>query len=122
MCYIELNPVRAGMVGHPRDCPWSSHRKYACGEEGPNTNWRISHDQYLRLDRTEPARRAAYRDLFKSGLAPADIETIRARTHKGWALGNERFRAAIEALGDRRAAPAAKGRPRKAQMQVVSLV
>ena len=33
MRYIELNPVRAGMVGHPRDYPWSSHRRYAYGEK-----------------------------------------------------------------------------------------
>ena len=29
--YIELNPVRAGMVGHPRAYPWSS---YGCNAEG----------------------------------------------------------------------------------------
>jgi hypothetical protein len=27
--YIELNPVRACMVGHPRDCRWSSYRAHA---------------------------------------------------------------------------------------------
>ena len=35
MRYIDLNPVRAGMVAHPRDYAWSSHRKYAYGEGGP---------------------------------------------------------------------------------------
>src|SRR5438309_11554639 len=29
--YIELNPVRAGMVTAPADYPWSSHRHYAYG-------------------------------------------------------------------------------------------
>jgi putative transposase len=29
--YIHLNPVRAGMVGHPRDYRWSSHHAYAGG-------------------------------------------------------------------------------------------
>src|SRR5262245_37799048 len=27
--YIHLNPVRARMVAHPRDYPWSSHQAYA---------------------------------------------------------------------------------------------
>lgn len=33
--YIELNPVRAGMVNDPGDYPWSSYRKNALGEENP---------------------------------------------------------------------------------------
>ncbi|HQX06037.1 MAG TPA: transposase [Zoogloea sp.] len=33
--YIELNPVRAGMVRHPADCPWSSYRANAEGEASP---------------------------------------------------------------------------------------
>lgn len=32
--YIVLNPVRAGMVGHPRDWPWGSYRATA-GEAQP---------------------------------------------------------------------------------------
>jgi len=28
--YIELNPVRAGMVRHPRGYPWSSHGSMCC--------------------------------------------------------------------------------------------
>jgi hypothetical protein len=31
MRYIELNPVRAGMVAHPRDYAWSSYRANAEG-------------------------------------------------------------------------------------------
>lgn len=32
MCYIELNPVRAGMVKHPAEYPWSSYRHNALGQ------------------------------------------------------------------------------------------
>lgn len=31
--YIELNPVRANMVVHPGDYPWSSYRAHAYGEQ-----------------------------------------------------------------------------------------
>jgi putative transposase len=111
MRYIDLNPVRAGMVNHPRDYPWSSHRRYAYGDDGLNQSWLIAHDEYLKLDRQEAARREAYRALFRSELDPGDMTAIRESVHKGWALGSERFRQMIETLGDRRAAPAARGRP-----------
>ena len=113
MRYIELNPVRAGMVTHPRDYAWCSHRRYAYGEAGPNLNWLIEPDQYRNLERTDDARRQAYRELFKASIDADELAAIRDSAHKGWALGDERFKALIESLGERRAAPALRGRPRK---------
>jgi putative transposase len=110
MRYIEMNPVRAGMVSYPRDYPWSSYTHHAHGEDGPNQNWLIEHDEYLRLDREPIERRAAYRALFKGEVDTAELATIRDASHKGWALGNNRFRDEIEALTQRRAAPSARGR------------
>ncbi len=46
-------------------------------------------------------------------IGKLDLESIRAATHKGWALGNDRFCEKIETLTGRRAAPLPKGRPRK---------
>ena len=40
-------------------------------------------------------------------------QLIRDCTHKGWALGGQRFQAEIEALGRRQAASRGVGRPRK---------
>ena len=113
MRYIELNPVRAGIAGHPRDYPWCSHRRYANGGVGPNLNWLIEPDQYLNMARTEDARRRAYRELFKSDIDADELTAIRDSAHKGWALGDAKFKSLIENLGDRRAAPAPRGRPRK---------
>ena len=60
--YIELNPVRAGMVEHPADYPWSSYRANAqCEEDALVT----PHEIYLGLGTTEASRRAAYRELFR---------------------------------------------------------
>ncbi|MBL0122432.1 MAG: transposase [Betaproteobacteria bacterium] len=112
MGYIEQNPVRAGMVSHPRDYPWSSHRKYAYGEDGANLNWLIEHDEYLKLGRDTAARKVAYRELFRGEIEADVLASIRDCTHKGWALGDTRFREEISGLSDRRAAPAARGRPR----------
>jgi len=43
--YVVLNPVRAGMVRHVRDWPWSSYRATAGMEASPfwlNTDWVLS--------------------------------------------------------------------------------
>lgn len=108
MRYIELNPVRAGMVDHPADYSWSSHRRNALGHDD---SLLTAHGIYRRLGRTDEERQLGYRALFRGRLPKADIEAIRQATNKAWALGNDRFRAKIEALSARRAAPLPKGRP-----------
>ena len=37
--YIELNPVRAGMVAHPREYPWSSYKANAETTASPCDDW-----------------------------------------------------------------------------------
>ena len=113
MRYIELNPLRAGMVSHPRDYQWSSYGFNALGTKGPNADWIHTHEEYLRLGRTAADRQAAYRQLFRAAISGADLSEIRDCTHKGWVLGGDRFRERIEALGQRRAASKGVGRPRK---------
>lgn len=110
MRYIELNPVRAGMVGHPGDYPWSSYRANA---QGSDDRLVLPHSLYRHLGRTLVERQAAYRQLFRAHVSKADVETIREATNKAWVLGNDRFRAKITRLTDRRAAPLPRGRPRQ---------
>lgn len=111
MRYIELNPVRAGMVAHPADYPWSSYRTHAQGD--PAGAWLSPHRLYRCLGRTPEERLAAYRQLFRAHLSRADLDAIREATNKAWVLGNDRFRAKIEALSGRRTAPLPRGRPRQ---------
>ncbi len=118
MRYIELNPVRAGMVEQPVDYPWSSHRRNALGESGLNAQWISPHDEYLRLGQNDVERQGAYRDLFCTAIPGEDLSEIRECTHKGWALGDERFREQIEALGQRRATCKGVGRPPKEKYRV----
>lgn len=113
MRYIELNPVRAGMVATPQDYPWSSYRRNALGEGGPNADWLSSHEEYTRLGRDGGDRQKAYQALFASAIDQGDLAEIRDCTHKGWALGGERFRSEIEMLGQRQAASKGVGRPRR---------
>lgn len=109
MRYIELNPVRAGMVDHPQKYPWSSYASNAFG----NINKLLKpHDLYRHLGDSEADRQSAYCLLFQAGIGKSDLEVIRASTNKGWAMGNDRFREKIEKLTGRCAAPRPRGRPR----------
>ncbi|QJR15812.1 transposase [Usitatibacter palustris] len=72
--YIELNPVRAGMVGHPAAYEWSSYRINA---EGQQSSLVEPHETYLRLAHDPAERLTAYRELFSTELSPADLEAIR---------------------------------------------
>ncbi len=111
MRYIELNPVRAGMVDHPTAYRWSS---YHANAQGAPDMLVMPHELYQRLGKVEPERQIAYRQLFRSQLSGADVEAIREATNKNWALGNEYFKQRIEELSGRRAAPTQRGRPVRA--------
>ena len=113
MRYIEMNPVRAGMVVNPADYPWSSHHRNARGDTGLNADWLVAHEEYLRLGFDTVERQTSYRALFHSALTIDDLAAICDCTHKGWALGSEQFRTDIEKLGKRQAASKGVGRPRK---------
>jgi putative transposase len=111
MRYIELNPVRVlNNVDRPADYPWSSYEGNA--QNGRDTLL-TPHRVYRRLGESERERQRAYRQLFRTRIPETDIEAIREATNKAWALGNDRFRAKIETLAGRRAAPLPRGRPAK---------
>jgi putative transposase len=107
--YIEMNTVRANMVKHPIEYPWSS---YAANAEGKVVPWLTPHGEYLALGLEEESRRAAYRGLFASELDSQLLRDIRVSTHGGYAIGSRRFREEIETALKARATPRAPGRPR----------
>lgn len=107
--YIELNPVRANMVAHPREYPWSSYLGHA---EGKPDRLITDYALYLALGSEQAARQAAYRALFEAPVSEATLVAIRDATNKGWVLGNDRFKEEIASAVGRRVAPLPKGRPR----------
>ena len=108
--YIELNPVRANMVAHPRDYRWSSYRANA---EGRVDALLTPHPEYLRMGGNEPDRLHAYRQLFTAHLDPQCIAEIRRATNGNYALGDEHFRGEIARMLNRRVTPGKGGRPAK---------
>ncbi len=93
--YIELNPVRAGLVADPADYVWSSYRANAFGY--PVKMW-FPHDEYLSLGRSIEVRQKAYQQLFFEEIGEGLIADIRHAVNTGFALGNDRFRSEIEQL------------------------
>lgn len=112
MRYIELNPVRAGMVSHPSEYPWSSYHYNAQGRADELVTPQL---EYRRLGKTKEERQAAYRQLFKHHISERDLIEIRDATNKAWALGSERFKQRIEQQLERRVQPSPRGGDRKSQ-------
>jgi putative transposase len=109
--YVELNPVRAELVGDPWAFPWSSYRANAFGKPDDLVT---PHSLYMELGATEDRRRRAYQGLFGSPVDAPTLAAIRYAAGKGWALGGENFQAKLAELSGRPAAPRKRGRPRKA--------
>ncbi len=107
--YIELNPVRAGMVSEPAQYVWSS---YQCHALGKVIKMSTPHEEYLALGDSGSARQSVYRDLFRTHVDGELIKDIRMAVNKGLALGDERFKDEIERLYNRRVRSAKMGRPR----------
>ena len=110
MRYIELNPVRADMVSHPRHYRWSSYRVNAEDKEEKGLT---GHSLYQALGKRVKQRKAAYRALFKAHIEDNEINQIRNAWQTGTPLGNDRFKEKIEAKLQCKVGQARRGRPSK---------
>ncbi len=108
--YIEMNPVRAGMVSHPEEYPWSS---YQVNGQGIISELVTPHPLYFDLGRNEKERLDAYGELFRYELEAGEIDNIRKATNGNFVLGSEKFAKEISEMLGRRVIPGKNGRPRK---------
>jgi putative transposase len=108
--YIEMNPVRAGMVKHPGDYRWSS---YQVNVQGEKSSLIRPHSLYKKLGRTNAKRQMAYKDLFRDELSSEEIDKIRKATNGNFALGSSRFTDKLSSMLGRRVIPGKPGRPSK---------
>lgn len=109
MAYIELNPVRAGLVAAPADYPWSSYLHNVGQRKDPLLR---EHMLYWALGNTPFAREAAYRDIVEAGLPQGKQAEVTDATLRGWALGGTDGELAGKILS-RRATPLPRGRPKR---------
>lgn len=93
--YIELNPVRAGMVKDPGDYRWSSYRVHSYGLR---VNMWSPQADYLALGAGEMERQTSYRKLFTKALDSDTVAKIRHCVNTGLVLGNEKFRTQVATM------------------------
>jgi len=86
--YIELNPVRAGLVQRPHEYLWSSYRANAMSAASALVT---PHGEYVRLGATEAERKHAYAELVASGIEDTALSDIRLSVNSGQALGDRAF-------------------------------
>jgi putative transposase len=109
MVYIDLNPVRAGMVADPAEYAWSSHQHYI----GRRADRLVTpHALYWELGNTPFARDQAYAELVRAGLSRAQEQALTDSALRGWALGEANYVAELQRRTERRVARAQAGRPR----------
>jgi putative transposase len=114
MVYIDLNPVRAGMVADPADYPWSSHLYYV----GRRSDKLVTpHPLFWEMGNTPFARDAAYGELVHSGISPEKERALTDSALRGWALGEPDHVAELQRRTERRLEKAQAGRPRLAKAE-----
>ena len=85
--YIDLNPVRAGMVDHASKYRWSSYNANVGTELHSFVR---PHPAFLALGTEPPHRAAAYRALCETALEARLMDEIRHATRAGHRMGEPR--------------------------------
>jgi putative transposase len=105
--YIDLNPVRAGIVRHPVDYGWSSYSALAG----------LRADSLVRphgaLEQLGEPRGRAYARWCAEGIHPDELGRLRDAIVRQVPFGSDGFRAEIEAMTARPTLVRPPGRPRK---------
>ncbi len=111
--YIELNPIRAGMVECPEDYLWSSYRHNALGQLNSIIQ---PHDLYHKLGQTMEECARNYKALFHSHIEHETLEAIRKTTNKDQVLGNDKFKEEIGQMLKRKITSYEHGGDRKSEI------
>ncbi len=108
--YVDLNPVRAGMVRHPGEYRWSSfHQKV----RDPSNTWIDLDDCYIALGKNLNERQHSYEKFVTEGvLDSAEIDFIRQALRSGQLTGNAQFVDDVEERTGVRIERRRPGRPR----------
>ncbi len=103
--YVELNPVRAGMVPTAEQWPWSSAATHCVAD--------TLHGM-LEMERWQKRWTVAeWNQYLAARESPTDVAALRQCTHTGRPLGTAEFVAQLERTTLRLLAPQKGGRPKK---------
>ena len=109
MCYIELDPVRAGLVKHPGEYQWSSYQQNA---QMSDTDFIENHQVFSMLGETMKERQFVYRGLFHRYIENDVIHQICDALNHELVPGCSDLREKIEAITKRQTELAKSGRHR----------
>jgi putative transposase len=100
--YVELNPVRAGLVAKAEEWPWSSARAHLSGRDD-------------RLVKAAPllAMVGDWKAFLNSAIREEDLRDLREHGRTGRPLGSATFLERLEAIVGRVLKPQKGGRPAK---------
>lgn len=110
--YVELNPLRAGIVVDPGQYQWSSYAAKALAIDDLVVDL---HSSYLSLGKNDEERRKRYTEYVLNTVPEQEIKLIREALQRGQLTGSERFRDEIEKKFGFRVSNKKQGRPKKRQ-------
>jgi len=102
--YIEMNPVRAGMVAHPSMYPWSSYA------ENSGAAPKVLVKQHGEVSALGAA---AYATMVDEALPAEFVRRIREATNGGYPLATDSDLSSLTAVTNRRIRPGRAGRPKQ---------
>ena len=105
--YVELNPVRAGIIEDPKEYRWSSYGVYGYGKKDGLVD---EHPIYLNLSEEEGERRKRYREFVRGMLK--DKAAMKGEMEKRIVYGSEKFTADMTAKFNIADVIRPKGRPK----------
>lgn len=108
--YIELNPVRAGMVLAGADYRWSSCAHHLGRRHDPLVS---DHALFWALGNTPFERERAYLDLLNQGVTEDERVELTVAVLKGRPLGSVKFLKRLADQSHRSVVERGRGRPRK---------
>jgi len=97
--YIEMNPVRAGIVKLPEDYYFSSYGAKIGLRE---IKWLDYDPAYLALGKTERKRQKEYERWLHESIPEDEWKLVREAIQRNWAYGNNRFKEEMENVLGRR--------------------
>ncbi len=110
--YVELNPIRAGIVDLPENYRWSSY-KYKVGIE--KLDWLDLDPCYKSLGTTDKGCEESYEEFVKGSISKGEWELIRQAVQRGQLTGSSQFIEEVARKIGRRIESRGQGRPKKGE-------